>query len=390
MSLHPLVGHERSRAGVARSLASARLPRVLLLHGSRGIGKQRFGLWMGQLLLCDAPEDKGPCGVCRECRLALRLEHPDLLWYFPVKRPPSRGSIDRDREALEEARGEVLEHLRADPLQPSRSDEVKGLHLGTVRNLRREAARRPAMARRRLILVADAEQLVAQESSPEAANALLKILEEPPEDCFFVLTSSEPGRLLPTIRSRAAALYLAALPQGRVESFLREHTDATKESIERATRLSGGSIGLALGFLPGANEPGPLEVLRQESFHLLRAALGSRSADRFTQALRHAPSGARGLHPLLEFLGIWLRDLAAVATSERAPMLNEDARTWFVKAVRGRRIEAADAARCMTRVEEARTRASGNVNPQLLLNQLLLDLNEMLVGSRSTASSETR
>jgi DNA polymerase-3 subunit delta' len=373
MSLHPIAGHERTREAIARAFASGQLPKVLLLHGLRGVGKQRLALWIGQLALCSAPTPAGPCGVCQSCRLALRLEHPDLVWYFPVKRPPSRGSKERDQEALEEARIEGLEERKESPLRAAYSEELLGLQIGTVRNLRKEALRGPALSARRVFIVADAEELVAQDASPEAANALLKILEEPPAFSWFVLTSSEPGRVPATVRSRATSLFVPPLRDPEVVAFLVEHLDVKKEVAAGAAHLAQGSIGRALGFVPMGDEPtGPLERIRRDAEALLTAALSPRAGDRFARALGYPPAGARGLGELFTFVESGLRDLAAAAAGVRTRSLTRpDPREPEPEApaVDPRRIAGAT---CF--VEEARKRAASNVNPQLLVNQLLADL----------------
>lgn len=382
--LHPLEGHEVPRGAIAGALLSGRLPSTLLFHGPKGVGKQRLALWTAQLLLCEAPGPEGPCGACDACQRILRLEHPDIHWYFPIPRPPSRGSPEKDQEALADARHEELARIRSAPLRPRFSKEVQGLHFGTVRNLLREASKRPALASRRLFLIADAEDLVAQESSPEAANALLKVLEEPPRDTWFILTASEPGRLLPTIRSRAAALSVPSLPHERVVEFLRRMEKGTDEEIERAALLSQGSIGRALGYLPEGESVGPLEEVRKMAFFLLRAALEPGPGARFAQALSFSSAGARGHHEMLSSLEGWVRDLAALGVSEEAHLLNRDGRDWLLRMVRGRGIVASRAARALPLIEEARTRAAGNVNPQLLLLKLMGDLHRELLGLPST------
>ncbi len=390
MSLHPLVGHEAARSGVVRAIARGALPQVLLLHGPPGVGKQRFALWIGQALLCRTPTDAGPCGSCRECGLALRLEHPDLNWYMPVPRPPSKGSRERDDEALEDARRTRLEELRESPLYPSHSSELRALHLGTVRNLRKHARRGPADASRQLFLVADAEELVAQESSPEAANALLKLLEEPPPESWFVLTSSETGRLLPTIRSRATSLHLPPLPAEEVTNFLESRGVADSDTAAEVAHLSGGSIGRALGFLPENGEDGPLEVIRRDAFHLLRAALSPAPGDRFRQALDYPPSGARKLHELLTALEGWLRDLGVVAAGMEERVLNRNGIPWLSRIVREREIHPLYPARAVAAVEEAREQAAGNVNPQLLLAELLRRLSQDLLPATSSRKPSLR
>jgi DNA polymerase III subunit delta' len=392
VALLPLEGHEDLRRSLAGAWHRRRLPPVLLLHGSPGVGKQRLGHWLGQLLVCtQVDRDTGPgasprlepCGSCRECGLALRLEHPDLHWYVPVPRPRTRGSRDRDDEALEDARRGWLEESRANPLRATHSSEVRALHLGTIRNLRKEAQRGRGTGPRRLFLLADAEELVAQEASQEAANALLKLLEEPPADTWFVLTSSEPGRLLPTIRSRATALYVPALPAARVQAFLVEPGGAAPEAAERAALLSGGSIGRALGFLPEDAEDGPLEQTRKSALRLVHAALSPRDAEAYLEALGFKPSGARGLMELLAFVELWLRDLGAAASGVEGVIRNRDAESWLVRKAKERGVHPAGPSRALAAVERAREEASGNVNPQLLLAGLILEMRDALVAPGS-------
>jgi DNA polymerase-3 subunit delta' len=377
MSLHPVAGHEQPRGAIARAFAGAKLPKVFLLHGPKGVGKQRLALWVGQLALCAAPTPAGPCGVCQSCRLALRVEHPDLLWYFPVKRPPPRGSKERDQEGLEEARIEGLRERRQSPLRAAYSEELTGLQIGTIRNLRKEALRGPALATRRVFVVADAEELVAQDASPEAANALLKILEEPPAPTWFVLTASEPGRVPATVRSRATSLYMPALRDAEVSAFLVDRLEVTREAADAAAHLAQGSIGRALGFLPLGDEPvGPLERIRRDAEALLAAALSPRAGDRFARALAYPPAGARGLGELFSFVESGLRDLAAGAAGVPTRSLSRPEIRGPAPDASG--VDPRRVAGATRFVEEARKRAASNVNPQLLVNQLLADLHEHL------------
>lgn len=255
--LRPLEGHDAEREALTAAVREGRLPNSLLLHGPAGIGKQRLGLWLAQLLLCDAPTPTGPCDACHSCRLAVRLEHPDLHWFFPLPRP--KGSTDRLLEALEEARGAELESRRAQPLRPTLPHGMVGIFLAQVQALLRIANARPAMGRRKVFVIGDAELLVPQEASPEAANALLKLLEEPPADTTLILTASEPDLLLPTIRSRLLPVRVRPLGTESAAEFLVRHGDVEPAAARRAATLAGGAIGRALGFLPDQGAPGPLD-----------------------------------------------------------------------------------------------------------------------------------
>src|SRR5439155_14582105 len=102
---------------------------------------------------------------------------------------------------------------------PSGSD---GIFVATMRAVVRAAAMSPALAHRKVFVVGDAERMVSQEGSDQAANAFLKLLEEPPADTTLILTSSEPGALLPTIRSRSVAIRVAPLTEAEVRAFLAD------------------------------------------------------------------------------------------------------------------------------------------------------------------------
>ena len=387
MSLHPVRGHAAALQALGRARARGTFPTALLLHGPPGVGKQRVALWAAQLLLCEAAGET-PCGACRSCRMALRLEHPDLHWYFPVARPKgSFGSNERLAEALEDARAAELAETRVRPLRPSWSDEARAIYLAAAQALRRKARSRPAMSPVQVFILARAETLVPQESSPEAANALLKLLEEPPEDTFFILTSGEPGRLLPTIRSRTVPLHLAPLPHAEVRDFLVEAAGAEPGDAEDAAALGQGSIGRALGFLPdenGEDGRGPLDAVRRRTVRLLAAALHPDPSAGLARALEYPPAGARALLDDFAFLETWLRDLGGVTSGAGDRLVNQDAREYLEALARDARVHPAAAAAAQAAVEEAREQARGNVNPQLVVAGLLARLRREL---RETAPS---
>ncbi|MGH7504935.1 MAG: hypothetical protein ACRELX_04770, partial [Longimicrobiales bacterium] len=132
--LPPLLGHDDIRQALSRAAASGELSSALLLHGPPGIGKQRLALWLGQLLLCEAPSSE-PCGRCVSCRLSGQLEHPDLHWFFPLPRPRVSGGSDRLGDALEELRAEELAARRASPLYATGSADTTGIYLAHVQVL---------------------------------------------------------------------------------------------------------------------------------------------------------------------------------------------------------------------------------------------------------------
>ena len=378
MSLHPHWGHASLLEALARARSEDTLPAAILVHGPRGVGKQHLSLWLARLLLCQAPGPDGPCGACHSCHLAGKLEHPDLHWYFPLSRPKKANTPERLARALEDARHEVLAEIRANPLRPSLDGEARSLYLAAARSLRQRAQRRPSMGSRQIFIIAEAETLAPQASSSEAANALLKLLEEPPAGTTLILTSAEPGRLLPTIRSRTTHLHLPPLGTQEVAAFLNSWAGVSETEATRAAARSNGSIGRALGFLGDGDDLGPLEATRREALALLAAALSPRPEARFQAAAGFKPVGARGLRDLLNFLEEGLGELARAASGlPPTPGLVEEA-DFFRDTVRRWNVHPSVVPLALRRVDEARVMASGNVNPQLLVFGLLHDLREEL------------
>ena len=356
MTLHPVYGHDELRARLATSMRAGRLPTALLLVGAPGVGKQRLGLWIAAGLVCEQGPGE-PCGACHGCRMAASLMHPDIHWFFPILRP--KAEEDRQAEEAEELLAQALQARREQPLyQPP--DGMAGIFLPLVRVLHRRAQMRPAMAKRKVFVVGDAERLVPQASSPEAANALLKVLEEPPPDTWFILTAAEPAALLPTIRSRLVQLRVRRLRVSEVAKFLAEVPQPPLPAAEAKRRadLAGGSIGAALA---EGGEPGGEGDARA----LLEAAVRGPLA-RHRYALGVKSFGGRGdFSETLATAAELLRDrLAERLRHPGAGAADESPATGLLEAIR--------------EIERARKLARGNVNPQLIVADLTRRLADRL------------
>lgn len=342
MSLRPLYGHEGVRDRLSRAARTGRLPQAILLHGPRGVGKQRLGLWLGQLILCEQ-DGREPCGTCRSCRLVENLSHPDLHWLVPLEPSKKAGDADKQVDVVEAALAEELALRRERPLY----GPISGLanhSVAAVRLLLRRISLTPAMGTRKIFLIGDAERLVPQQANTEAANALLKALEEPPADTVVILTAAEPDKLLPTVLSRVVRTRVLSLPDSVVTSFAQAELPDLKNQA-RAVAHSEGCIGRLLAQLPAAAGGGWDAA---EAFQ--NALLGS-SADRYAAALRQAPYQARGgFTDMLDGL---------------VERLRRETKTGA---------DTARIAEAIALVLEARERAQGNVNPQLLTAVLSADL----------------
>jgi DNA polymerase-3 subunit delta' len=385
----PIVGHDAERHILGNNVASGELPASLLVHGPAGVGKQRLALWLAQRIVCERSRDAEPCGQCQPCKLALKLEHPDVHWYFPLVRP--KGSADRLGDALEEARGAELAARRDEPLRATLPAGMVGIFLAQVQNLLRAAGARPAMGNRKVFIVGDAEFLVPQESSPEAANALLKVLEEPPPGTTIILTTSEPELLLPTIRSRLLPIRLRRLPDTMVRDFLVANTDAKKvkpADLERAARLGAGSIGKALGYIGEKGDDSPLDELRKRAKRLLEAAVDTSSVDALSLALAESPAGARGeFSDTLESLTIWLRDLAAADAGADDVINNTDELEWLRNTAARLPHAGAGVPAAIRAVDRVQQLTQFNINPQLATAWLLREIRHELAVSQTNKNN---
>jgi len=344
--LVPLYGHEALQARLAALADQGTLPASILLQGPPGIGKQRLALWLGHRLLCEAPN--GPCGRCTQCRLTSELQHPDLRWFFPRER--IAGDVDGD-EVDEAYRTEIQERVAAHGLYP-RPEGSTGIYRYVATLITRLAALSPSLARRKVFIFGDAERMVPQEANPETANAILKLLEEPPADTTFILTSSEPGSLLPTIRSRVVSFRIPALPESTVRRFI---DDALVKpllpsgSTTDLVRMAGGAPGALIGAVDRS-------VAVDRARQLLTAAETGREA-MLRAAISSSSSKARGsFSDVLDALTVLLHERARDA------------------AQRGDEPTARRAARAIPEVEQAKRLAEGNVNPQLITARLAFAL----------------
>jgi len=350
----PLYGHDVLRARLSATIQRGALPASLLLHGPRGIGKQRLALWIAQSLVCSAPgSDSTPCGRCQACRFALALAHPDIHWFFPRPRLDS-GATPKD--VTNDFADAIGERTKSSGLYAPASG-LDRIYVATVRTIVQAASVSPAMGKRKVFIIGDAEQMVSQEGSDEAANALLKLLEEPPANTTVILTSSEPGGLLPTIRSRVVNVRVAPLPERDIQAFLADPivaevvgTSHPRMSPADLVRLAAGAPGTLI-----ANDE--REGVIDNAERLLASALTGDRSKTIRVALAQGSSRARGRF--------------ADTLDELTALLANRART---AAAQGDDRAALGASRAIASVEQAKALIPNNVSPALIAATLLRDL----------------
>lgn len=204
MPFKSLVGNERIKTLLKRAVAESRIGQGLIMAGQRGVGKHQFALALAQSINCERPVDGDACGVCLSCKKIESGEHPDVT---TITRPPDKQFIVIDQ----------------------------------MRDMSRNAQFRPFEGRRRVYIIDDAHRLRI-----EAANSILKTLEEPPETSLLILITPRPYMLLETIRSRCQLLGFAPLTASELEAYLNANYKRPAEETRLLARLAQGSIGRAM------------------------------------------------------------------------------------------------------------------------------------------------
>ncbi len=196
------------------SAVERRAPRhAFLLSGVPSLGKRTLATRFAQALLCEQPDKGNPCFECGSCRRVLRGSHPDISLF----------SLEQQNR-----------------LAGERGNKGTTLTIDTARSISAQAPLRPMNGDWRFVLIDDAELL-----SPDAQEALLKTIEEPPPFLVLLLIASDREALLPTIRSRCESFELGAVPILEIEAFLR-HTGVDADVAAAAAAFSNGAPGWAI------------------------------------------------------------------------------------------------------------------------------------------------
>jgi DNA polymerase-3 subunit delta' len=213
MPFSTLIGNDRIKKLLRRAVTEERIGQSLLMAGPRGVGKYQFAIALAQALNCEKVKMGEACGDCVPCRKIARGEHADVRTILRESQDPS---FKKD---------------------PRNSQFIK---IAQVREMSQQAQFRPYEGRRRVFIIDDAEWL-----RHEAANSLLKTLEEPPETSLVILITAKPFSLLDTIRSRCLMLSFAPLNAAEIEVHLRKMGKSSDE-LRLRSRLACGSIGRAI------------------------------------------------------------------------------------------------------------------------------------------------
>ncbi len=293
MSFREFLGNEATVRHLRESIAADRLPHALILSGPRGAGKYTLALKLAQTLNCLDPKqtDGLPdyCGVCSNCvRIGQATDLEARVDEAIATREELREVDKKETRILIQTHPDVLV-IPPDPPQLL-------IKLGQVRTMIRAIYRMPAEAKRAVYI------FTAASFMKEAANSLLKVLEEPPAHANIVLLAENLGDLLPTIRSRGSIFRLSAIPLDQIEKLLAERrTDWRSAQRSLVARLAQGAVGQALGF----DLEGYL-ASRADALLILRNALRDPDYSALFRMTETYRAGAEGQEKTSKLLGAML------------------------------------------------------------------------------------
>lgn len=204
----PLVGNGRINDAVCSAVKENRLPHAIIIEGDKGTGRHTLAHFIASAAVCTA--EIKPCGVCSSCRLAKAGTHTDIYFTAP-------------------------------------EDGKKNISVTQVRSLRNEAYVKPHIASCRVFLIDMADTM-----NEQSQNALLKVLEEPPGNTFFLLIAESKAALLDTILSRCTVLSLSVPEYGEAEEYILKNHKYPEQQVKSALSDFGGNIGRTLEALNGA------------------------------------------------------------------------------------------------------------------------------------------
>jgi DNA polymerase-3 subunit delta' len=321
-----VIGQDKILSLLDYSLKTNAIAHAYLLVGPRHVGKGTLAFNLAQALNCDGPEP--PCGQCRSCQRILEGKHADVT--------------------------------------PIGLDSRTEIGIDDIRGLQRLANLPPYEGKCKVFIIDEAEYL-----STEAANSLLKILEEPPQRVVWLLLAAEEEHLLPTIISRCQRLELKPVPAEQVQEILINSYNVDDDKAKLLTQLCHGRLGWALSAL--AND----DILEQRSQRiaklvpLLTVGLGQR----FAYAQELAGQFGQNRRTGAEIIEIWLdwwRDLMLIKGGCQEGIINVDYERILEEQARAltlSEIEGFLAKLCLLQEE-----ISKNVNPRLALEWLMLNL----------------
>jgi len=363
MGFQQFLGNESTVERLRESVLHQRIPQAIILAGPKGAGKYTLALMFARLINCLSPTETDGlpdyCGVCRNCeRIGEAADLEARIAEALSARDDLRETDKRETRILIQPHPDIL-IVPPDPPQNL-------IKIGQVRQVIHNAYYRPPVEAKRSIFLFTSSAFMK-----EAANSLLKVLEEPPPNCSLILLTENPAEMLPTIRSRAMLFRLGAIPVETLEQLLAARRPELKGPRSAlVARMSQGAVGRALSF-----DVDTYLASRQDAIIILRSAL--RDPDfsqlfRTTDTYRGGADGQEKTLNLLRAANALIEDMLLLVAGTPQLVRNQDIAAELTQLATGVSLDWIDhAARALADVEKGMRR---NLLRSLSLDSMALAL----------------
>ncbi|MCF8383895.1 MAG: DNA polymerase III subunit delta' [Chlorobium sp.] len=298
MSWKNIIGQKQQIRVLQKAIETGRLAHAYLFTGPEASGKESIAFELARMLNCrnsrENPEN-GSCGTCPDCMQIAAFMHPNIEYIFPVEAAllDAGESVKKENKKFTEARERyeaLVEEKKLNPYLTPSMDRSMGILSEQIVALQQKALYMPSEGSRKIFIISQADRM-----NPAAANKLLKLLEEPPGHVMFILVSSRPDALLPTIRSRCQQIRFQRTSPQELRLWLEENRpDITEPELGFTVNFSRGNLALAWELMSrsGSSEGIPAVLLRNQAIDYLRLVL---TPNRFHEALIACENHAKNL-----------------------------------------------------------------------------------------------
>ncbi|MCI7626947.1 MAG: DNA polymerase III subunit delta' [Blautia glucerasea] len=322
-----VIGHEEIIRHLQNAIKTGKISHSYIFAGEPGSGKRLLAGIYAMTLQCEAGGENA-CGKCESCKKAIGKNHPDIIMVKHEK--PNTISIDEIRE-------QVVNDV-----------DIK-----------------PYSSPHKIYIIPDAEIM-----TPQAQNALLKTIEEPPEYAVIMLLTSNIDGLLPTIRSRCVRLDLKVVDDGLVKKYLMEHLHIPDYQAEIDASFAHGSIGKA----KEAATSQEFADITQKALKILKYA-DSMEVYELTEAIKNLSSEKQNINDYLDIFQFWFRDvLMFKATREIDNLVFKQEINYIREQASQRSYENLE--KILEALDKTKVRLRANVNTELALELLFLTIRE--------------
>ena len=209
-----------------------KIPNAYIFYGSEGIGKEAHAIEFAAKLNCKRQvENSFPCGDCRSCIKIKKMQHEEIHFIHPSP-ASNKKSQEFDPKVIDELKKQY-KNKSNNPYYKIELSKSNTIPISSIRNLKKKIFFSKSDENWTVVIITNAEKLCIPK--PESANALLKILEEPPDKTLFILTTSAPNFLMSTIQSRCQQIFFPNLTNNQIEKYVMDNNiEADLSCIELA------------------------------------------------------------------------------------------------------------------------------------------------------------